>query len=52
MAQPFIATKPIEINGARGYVAGDEVPDQVVKDFDLSDSVSREGTKAAESAKP
>lgn len=50
MAQPYIATKTIEINGARGYVAGDEVSDQVVKDYDLADSVSRAGSKAAAEA--
>lgn len=53
MPNPFIATKDITIDGARGYVPGDVVSDQVVKDHDLGDSVSREGTKAAtEAAKP
>lgn len=53
MPQKYIATKTIEINGARGYVPGDVVADDVVKDFDLSDSVAREGSKAAdEAAKP
>lgn len=50
MAEPWIATKPIYLGTALGYAPGDVVPDQVVKDHDLSGSVSRASSKAAAEA--
>lgn len=47
---PYIATEPIFFGGFRGYQPGDVVPDQVVDDHKLQDSVAREGTKAATAA--
>ena len=51
MAKPFIATTKIMIGTSLGYVPGDVVADDVVEKFDLSGSVAREGTKAADEAK-
>lgn len=50
MAKPYIAKRPIFINGARAYNPGDVVSDAAVKAHSLEELVAREGTQAAEKA--
>jgi hypothetical protein len=50
MAKPYIATAPLFVGFARAFNPGDVVPDEHVEKYGWQDGVSREGTKAAETA--
>ena len=50
MSKPYIAKAKIFFGTALGYNVGDEVNDDVVKAHGLEDSVTREGSKAADKA--
>ena len=50
MTEPYIAKEPIRIDGVLAFDTGHVVPDEHVKQYDLSAQVARRGTKAAEQA--
>lgn len=50
MAEPYIATKPLFVDGVRAHNPGDEVPDANVKAHGWEDGVARASSKAAKEA--
>lgn len=50
MSQRYIATEPLFYQGVRAHNVGDVVPDENVERNGWKDSVSREGSKAADEA--
>lgn len=48
MAEPFIATQPLFVDGVRAHNPGDQVPDENVKAHGWEDSVARASSKKAQ----